>query len=138
MVGTLTGVIVVPMTNLVGPMTTYDFFFRTATTGTIKTIEIDFPIFTMDPRNATVMIERSSTIGSGKLSGLFSGSVSKLTYTVTNAVSIAAGTNIRLEVARVIAMLPGDFSATITTKGTAGNIIDGPTQSLPFTIIQRF
>jgi hypothetical protein len=132
--GTLTGVNVIPMTNIAGAMTTYDFFFRTATTGTIKTIEINFPPLSVDPRNATVMIEKIG-IGSGKLAGFFDmASVSKLTYTVTNPVSVAAGTNIRLEVARIIAVAPGDWFARIATKNTSGNIIDGPTQSPPFLI----
>jgi len=136
--GALTGVNVVPMTNIAGAMTTYDFFFRTATTGTIKTIEINFPPLSVDPRNATIMIEKIN-IGSGKLVGLFDMvSLSRLTFTVTNPVSIAAGTNIRLEVARIIAMVPADWFATITTKNTAGGIIDGPTQSPPFTIIRPF
>jgi hypothetical protein len=132
--GTLTRVEVVPMTSIAGAYTTYDFFFRTATTGTVKTIEIAFVLGSgIDPRNATILIEKSN-IGSGKLSGSINGTgVAKLTYTVTNPSTIAAGTTIRLEVPRISAQ-PGTWFANIATKDTAGNIIDGPTESARFRI----
>jgi hypothetical protein len=39
----LTSVSVVPMTGIVNQRTTYDIFLKTATTATIKTIEMTFP-----------------------------------------------------------------------------------------------
>jgi hypothetical protein len=133
--GTLTRVNVVPMTNIGLVDTTYDFFFRTATPGMIKTVEIIFPFgcCPIEPRNAT-LIERT-VIGPGTISGSIDTTTGngKLTYTVTNPVSVAAGTTVRLEVARMVAN-PGSWFATIATKDTAGNIIDGPTQSPRFII----
>ena len=133
--GTLTNVKIVPMTNIAVYETTWDFFFRTATPGMIKTIEIIFPggAGFIETSNAT-LIERT-VIGSGTMSGSrdpITG-FNKLTYTVTNPVNVNAGTTVRLEVAKIVA-IPGTFFATITTKGTTGNIIDGPTQSPSFNI----
>jgi hypothetical protein len=39
----LTSISVSSMSNVINEMDTYDFLFKTATTGTIKTIEINFP-----------------------------------------------------------------------------------------------
>lgn len=132
--GTLTRVDVIPMTNIANTYTTYDFIFKTATTGTIKTIEIVFtPGSNIDPRNTTILIERSG-IGAGTISGSLVDAVGKLTYTVTNPVSVAAGTTVRLEAPKIFVPHPGTWFATIATKGATGNIIDGPTQSPRFTM----
>jgi hypothetical protein len=40
----LTGLSVLPASNIVNERETYDIFLKTATTGTIKTIQIDFPL----------------------------------------------------------------------------------------------
>jgi hypothetical protein len=124
----LSGVRVVPMSNLATMQTTYDIFFTTATTGTINTVEMNFGS-PFNIASATKYIERSG-IGSGTLS--VSGSILK--YTVNNPVSISAGTNIRLEIARIIANNVGSFTVSITTRNTGNSIIDGPTQSSSFSI----
>lgn len=132
--GTLTRVNIVPLTNLAFYDTTLEFFFRTATTGTIKTIEIVFPVVgaAIDVRNAT-LIERSG-LEPGTISGSFDPTTGqpKLTYTITTPSSVTSNQNVRLEVAKIVFRVVDPLSATITTKGTTGNIIDGPTQSPKF------
>jgi hypothetical protein len=132
--GTLPRVDVIPMTSIVNSYTTYDIIFKTATTGTIKTIEIVFtPGSGINPSNTTILIERVG-IGAGTISGSNVSGVPKLTYTVTTPVSVAAGTTVRLEAPKIFANQPGNWFATIATKGATGNVIDGPTQSPRFPI----
>jgi hypothetical protein len=127
--GVLTGVSVVPSSNLVGMRSDYNIFFTTASAGRIKTIEMNFGSdFNID--SATRLIERNG-IGSGTLS--VSGSVLK--YTVSSPEVIPAGTAIRLEIGRIVANAVGDsLKLTIITKRSLGDIIDGPTISKAFPI----
>jgi hypothetical protein len=124
----LTSVSVVPMTGIVNQRTTYDIFLKTATTATIKTIEMTFPP-SFDLTFATKLIEREG-IGSGS----FSASGSTLTYKVKNPVSVSAGTTIRLELARIVAGNAGSFTVSVRTLNTANSQIDGPTSSFFFSI----
>ena len=62
----LSGVRIVPMSNLATMQTTYDIFFTTATTGTINTVEMNFGS-PFNIASATRLIENSG-IGSGSLS----------------------------------------------------------------------
>lgn len=79
---------------------------------------------------AAKLIERVG-IGGGALSA----SGSTLNYTVSNPVSISSGTEVRLEIGRIIAQTIGDsFQITVTTKNALGSIIDGPTLSTGFQI----
>ena len=112
----LTSMSVSPMSNTINEMDTYDFLFKTATTGTIKTIEINFPS-SFNVANIR-LIERDG-IGSGTLS--FSGSTIK--YTVGGSDSIPAGTNIRLEIARIIATAEGSFTVSIKTLNSQAGTI---------------
>jgi hypothetical protein len=101
----LTSVSVVPASNIINEKSTYDFFFKTATTGTIKTIQIDFSsAFTLS--NAK-LVEKSG-IGSGSLS--ISGT--SLKYTVSGPVSVPSGTDIRLEIGRIVATAAGSFTVS--------------------------
>jgi len=131
MAATLTGISIVPTNNIVNTKATYDIFFKTATTGTIKTISMVFPS-SFDISAATKLIEKSG-IGTGSLSNP---SGSTLVYTVSSPVSVAAGTNIWLEVGKVINSETRDIGAkiSITTKDTSSNTIDGPTSSPSFVI----
>ena len=132
--GTLTSVSFVPSSNLATMMSTYDISFRTGTTGTIKTIEILFPDGQFDVASATRFLERSG-IGPGSISVTNNTATdSIITYTVKNPESVPAGKFISLEIPRIIAHVPGNFQATITTKNTDGGIIDGPTLSSKFLI----
>ena len=123
----LTSMSVSPTSNIINEMATYNFLFKTATTGTIKTIEINFPSsFNL----ANIRLIERDGIGSGTLS--FSGST--IRYTVGGSESIPVGTNIRLEIARIIATVEGSFSVSIKTLNSQGGTIDGPTTSGPFVI----
>lgn len=132
--GTLTTVSLVPSSNLVTTMTTYDISFRTGTIGTIKTIEIHFPDGKFDVGSATRYLEKRG-IGPGSISVTNNPETdSIITYTVKNPERVPAGTFIRLEIPRIIANDAGNFQATIITKRTDGSIIDGPTLSNKFLI----
>jgi hypothetical protein len=122
------GVRVVPMSNLATMQTTYDIIFTATSGGTIKTVEMTFGS-NFNIASATRLIENAG-IGLGTLS--VTGQTLK--YTVNNAASISAGTVIRLEIARIIANLPGSFTVSITTRNSGNGIIDGPTASSSFPI----
>jgi hypothetical protein len=124
----LTSVSVVPMSSIANQRTTYDIFLKTATTATIKTIEMTFPP-SFDLTLATKFIERE-----GISFGSFSSSGSILKYTVNNPVSVSAGTMIRLEIARIVAENAGSFTVSVRTLNTANSQIDGPTSSKFFSI----
>lgn len=128
----LTSVSVVPASGLKNQRTTYDIFLTTATTGTIKTVDMTFPS-SFDLTQATKLIEREG-IGSGSLSS----SGSTLKYTVNNPVSVSAGTTIRLEIARIIAANAGSFTVNIKTTHPVGSTIDGSTTSGSFVIRSVF
>jgi hypothetical protein len=124
----LTSVSVVPSSSIVNQRTIYDIFLKTATTSTIKTIEVTFPTG-FDLTLATKLIEREG-IGFG----YFSSSGSTLNYTVNNPVKVSAGTMIRLELARIVAENAGSFTASVRTLNKANSQIDGPTSSSSFSI----
>jgi len=123
----LTKVSVTPDSNVKNERATYNFFLTTGTTGTIKTIEITFPS-SFDLADIR-FIERSG-IGTGTLSVV--GSTIK--YTVTSAVSVAAGSNIKLVIGRIIATGEGSHTVSIKTLTSGGGTIDGPTTSSSFVI----
>jgi hypothetical protein len=123
----LTRVSVVPTTGIVNQRTTYDIFLTTATTATIRSIEISFPS-SFDISDATKVIERD-----GIHSGSLSSSGSTLKYSIYNPVRVSAGTTIKLEIASIVAGKPGTFTASISTLKGSGQI-DGPTSSSSFSI----
>ena len=125
----LTNVSVIPASNIINERATYDISLKTATTGTVKTIEMTFPP-SFDLTAATRYIEKSG-IGSGSLSS----SGSTLKYTVDSPESVPAGTNIRLEIARIVAGAEGSFTISIRTLKTGSSgTLDGPSDSGVFTI----
>jgi hypothetical protein len=128
MAASLTGARVVPASNIVNERSTYDISFKTKTTGSIKTIVIDFPFsFTIKIAD---LLERSG-IGSGSLSA----SGTELRYTINNAVSVPSGTTIRLEIGKLAAHTTSSgFTITIRTLNTADGTIDWPTTSGIFTV----
>ena len=123
----LSHVSVIPASNIINERATYDIFLKTATTGTIRTIEMTFPS-SFDLTAATSYIERSG-IGSGSLSSFGS----TLKYTVNSPERVPAGTDIRLEIGRIIATTEGSFTVSVKTWNPSGTI-DGPTNSGVFTI----
>jgi hypothetical protein len=74
--------------------------------------------------------------------GIGQGTASKsgqtITYTVTNAVTVPAGTKIRLEFANINNPLnpSSAYQVTVTTRNAANAIIDIPSQSTAYTIKQ--
>jgi hypothetical protein len=120
----------IPTNNIVNTRSTYDIFFKTGTTGTIKTIHMTFPS-SFDVSIANKLIKRSG-IGSGSLSAPSS---TTLIYTVSNPVSVPAGTTITMEIARIInSDTAGDFQVSIATEDTTPIIIDDPTDSYSFPV----
>jgi hypothetical protein len=61
-----------------------------------------------------------------------------LSYTVTNAVNVPAGTKIRLEFANINNPLNPNtnYKVIVTTRNAGNTIIDGPTQSTAYTMKQ--
>jgi hypothetical protein len=118
-------------TDLVNSLAFYEVTFITSTTGAIDKIRMDFPAGTSIA--AAGLIERIG-IGGGTL--LKSGS--SITYDLTAPVSIPAGTFIRLEIFGIKNPTNPSttFTATITTRDSAGNLIDGPSQTNVYTMKQ--
>jgi len=123
----LTSMSVSPTSNIINELATYSFQFKTATSGTIKTIEISFP--SSFDVSGIRLVERE-----GISSGTLSSTGSTIKYTLGSAQSISDGTNIRLEIARIIATAEGSFTVSIKTLNSQGGTIDGPTTSGPFII----
>jgi hypothetical protein len=121
-----------PTNNIVNTNSFYDVVFLTATSGAIKTIQVTFPAGTTIP--STAFFNEAEGIGAGTVSK----SGQTLTYTVTNAVNVPAGTKIRLEFANINNPLNpnANYKVTVTTRNAANAIIDGPTQSTAYTIKQ--
>jgi hypothetical protein len=110
----------------------YDISFRTATAGAIKTITMDFPADTFVGSAGVVEVVG---IGPGTLAASAGG---VLTYTVTNAVNVPALTNIRIQISNINNPTPpsASYAVSITTRNTANAIIDGPTNTFAYNIVQ--
>jgi hypothetical protein len=118
-------------TDLVNSLAFYEVTFITSTTGAIDKIRMDFPFDTNI--GASGVIEKVG-IGGGTL--LKAGSA--ITYDVTTPVSIPAGTFIRLEIFGIKnPTFPfTSFTATITTRDSGGNLVDGPSSTNVYPIKQ--
>jgi hypothetical protein len=129
-----------PTNNIVNTNSFYDVVFLTATSGTIKTIEVTFPAGTTIPSGAFFNEAEKCVPGSDCtiVTGTASKSGQTITYTITNAVNVPAGTKIRLEFANINNPLhvSASYKVTVTTRDASNNIIDGPTQSNAYTIKQ--
>jgi hypothetical protein len=122
--------------NIMDSKTYYDISFRTTTSGTIKTVEMNFPPGTYV--GAAVLVEATG-IGSGTISASGStGTGMKITYTVTNAVNVPALTKIRIQIAIVNNPATPSTSLTvrITTRNSSNTIIDGPTPTSAYNMDQ--
>ena len=122
----LSGVSARQTNNIVGVQSYYDVVFTTSTTGTIKFIDITFPAGTVIGA-APLLVEREG-IGAGTAA---KSSATGIRYTVTSAVSVPAGTQIRLEFFNIVnPTLPSTgYKVTVTTRNAGGTAIDGPTLS---------
>jgi hypothetical protein len=121
-----------PTNNIVNTNSFYDVVSLTATSGAIKTIQVTFLAGTTIPAGA--FFNEAEGIGAGTASK----SGQTITYTVTNAVNVPAGTKIRLEFANINnPMNPSSaYQVTVTTRNAANAIIDGPSPSSAYTIKQ--
>jgi hypothetical protein len=118
--------------NFVASKAYYDITFRTATAGAIKTITMDFPAGTYV---GSALIVEATGIGPGTVSAS-AGEV--LTYTVTNAVNVPANTIIRIQMSNINnPSTPGaSFTVSITTRNAANGVIDGPTPTQAYNLVQ--
>jgi hypothetical protein len=115
--------------DLVGSNTIYELVFVPTTTGIIKKVEMTFPAGT--GISAVGILDRIG-IGGGTLSK----AGTTVTFTVNNAVSVPAGTFIRLELVNVKSPLSPSsaYQVTVTTRDPANGVIDGPTPSTAYNI----
>jgi hypothetical protein len=118
--------------NFVASKAYYDISFRTATAGAIKTITMDFPTGTAV---GSALVVEAVGIGPGTLAAS-AGEV--LTYTVTNAVNVPALTKIRIQISNINnpPTPSGSFTVSITTRDAANAIIDGPTATSAYNMVQ--
>ncbi len=93
----------------------YDIVFVTTTPGSIKKIQVTFPAGTGVPFSAS--FNEAEGIGPGTVSK----SGQTLTYAVTNAVNVPAGTKIRLEFANIVNPIAPNHSykVTVTTRSSS-------------------
>lgn len=126
----LTNVLAMPSNNAVLEESYYVISFTTATTGTIKTVEITYPSGFNVANAKLIEVTPPPGIGVGTLSV----SAQTLIYTVTSEVSVAPGTKIMLMIGKIINSNTLSNQVTVTTKNPAGSIIDGPTPSATFSL----
>jgi hypothetical protein len=134
--GILTNVFAMPADNLFSTKTYYTIAFTTATAGSIKIIEMIFPTgFNV----ASAKLIQAQNIGTGSLS--VSGQTVK--YTVTSSVPVTAPKTIQIMIGDitnpVLGANPPPNQVAVTTKEFSGPnqvILDGPTNSATFTLIQ--
>ena len=135
MAAPLTNVIVNPTNNIVTTIATYEITFTTGTTGTIKSLQIDFPVFT--DISSSKLIERSG-IGRRSYGPAIrcAQACNRLVYTITNPISIPAGTDMRFEFSSILNSNSArdNSAADVATKDSAGHVIDGFTESSTFSI----
>lgn len=106
---------------------TYAFNLKTATTGTIKTITMTLP---NTVAGSVPVIAANYGIGAGSVALSGCPGACLLTYTVTAAVSVAAGIPIYIEVSGMTnTPTGGTYTSSITTKTAASATIDGATAS---------
>jgi hypothetical protein len=107
---------------------TYSYSFKTATTGTIKTI--DFVVSGAGLAGTPAIVKNY-----GIPAGTVARSGQTITYTVTTAVSVAANIPIYVEFSGLTNGSPaGSYTTNITTKTAAAATIDGPTTSNTVTL----
>jgi hypothetical protein len=119
-----------PTNDIVNSRAWYQVIFTTGTTAPIKQVEVDFPPGTN--------IENAKLIDTGGLGpGTFTISGQTITYTVAPEVLVPANTELRLQYDNILnPSIPDDnLTVRITTKDTAGSVIDSGT-SLAYKIRQ--
>ena len=121
--GTLTNVSWAVSNNAGGATgVNYSYSFKTATTGTIKTITFTVSGGTLA---GAPTIVTNYGIGAGTVAR--AGNV--ITYTVTAAVSISAGIPIFIEFGAITNMASGTYTTAVLTQTAVPATIDGPTNT---------
>ena len=127
--GALANVFVMPSDNMFKSESYYVVAFTTGTTGTIKTITMTFPSgFVLT--NAKLIEVQNIGAGSIGISG------QTITYSVNSAVSMSAGTAIKIMIGKIVNAATTSNTVAVTTKNATPATIDGPTNSATFTLIQ--
>jgi hypothetical protein len=121
--------------DLVNSLAIYEITFITSTTGTIDKIEMIFPAGTNTAPAG--VIERVGIVG-GTLIKSVPIPENSVTYDVTTPISVPAGTFIRLGMFGIKnpATPSTSSTATITTRDSGGNAIDGPSVTNVYAIKQ--
>lgn len=134
--GALTNVFAMPANNIHNARTYYTVAFTTATTASIKTVDMTFPTG-FDVSSARLI--QVQNLGAGSLT--VAGQVVK--YTVTTPVSVAAPKAIKImigDVTNPAFILNGPANqVSVVTRAISGPnqvIVDGPTNSATFPLIQ--
>lgn len=119
-----------PTNDLVNSRAWYQVIFTTGTTAPIKQVEVDFPPGTNIANSKLV-----DTAGLGP--GTFTISGQTITYTVAPEVLVPANTELRLQYDNILnpSIPDANLTVRITTKDTAGSVIDSGT-SLAYKIRQ--
>ena len=128
----LSSLTVRPTNDIVNTNSFYDVVFVTSTAGAIKRIQVTFPLGTTVPTSAS--FNEAEGIGPGTVSK----SGQTLTYTVTNAVNVPAGTKIRLEFSNIVNPQnpSSSYQVIVRTRNVANVVMDGPTLSVAYNIKQ--
>jgi hypothetical protein len=119
----LTSQAAIPSNNIVSTTSTYEIIFNTATAGNIGKIELEFSSG-YNVAGATLIEREGVEAGNLSIAG------NTIVYTIAAPVDVPANTLVRLELANItnIQYITTDSaSVTITTRNTAGTVIDGPT-----------
>lgn len=119
-----------PTNDLVNSRAWYQVIFTTGTTAPIKQVEVDFP-----PGTNIANAKLVDTAGLGP--GTFTISGQTITYTVAPEVLVPANTELRLQYDNILnpSIPDANLTVRITTKDTAGSVIDSGT-SLAYKIRQ--
>ena len=126
----LNGLDVVQTNDLAGITGYYDVIFKTSQFGTISSVQIDFPVGTDISDGKLIEVSGISSEGMTTVMG------QTINYEVAKATPVKAGQEIRLEFADIINPMDGNYQVTVTTRDKSGMIIDGPTLSSIYSIIQ--
>jgi len=119
-----------PTNDIVNSRAWYQVIFTTGTTAPIKQVEVDFP-----PGTNIANAKLVDTAGLGP--GTFTISGQTITYTVAPEVLVPANTELRLQYDNILnpSIPDANLTVRITTKDTAGSVIDSGT-SLAYKIRQ--
>src|SRR2546422_5864789 len=120
--GALTNVFALPSNNVFKGTGYYNIGFTTATTGTIKTIEITYP-GGFNVAGAKLLLAQGTGAGSISVSGQV------VKYTITTPVSVTAPKGMSILLANIVNPAIASNQVSVTTKDASAVIIDVPTNS---------